>query len=72
MATHTTFVSITARQPMSYNAMLVKNDFYTFIVYGTYKDNHFDFIEHSWHHTVCFIAMQTLDAALPIFSGTIQ
>ena len=37
-----------------------------------YKDNHFDFIEHSWHHTVCFIAMQTLDAALPIFSGTIK
>ena len=33
-----------------------------------YKDNHFDYIEHSWHHTVCFITMQTLDAALPIFS----
>ena len=27
-----------------------------------YKDNHFDFIEHSWHHTVCFIAMIAFDA----------
>ena len=37
-----------------------------------FKDNHFNLLSSHWHHTVCFIAMQTLDAALPIFSGTIQ
>ena len=37
-----------------------------------YKDNHIGLFEHTWHYTVCFITMQTLDAALPIFSGTIQ
>ena len=37
-----------------------------------YKDNHFNLLRKHWHHTVCFIAIVTLDVQLPILSGTIQ
>ena len=26
-----------------------------------YKDNHFNFIDHSWHNKVCFMIMITFD-----------